>query len=90
MNKKKYYYPENLTAKPLFLKYWTPKDLIISFSLILLTILMFMFLRIWLTLLMAVVYAFMTMRINYNYSVLKLMKLYVRYLITDELVIKRR
>lgn len=88
--KKTYYYPDNLTASSVFMKYWAIKDIVIIFAIVLLSLFLMITIHVWLTFILAIVYAFMSMRIANSYSISKLIILYVRYLFTDELIIKWR
>ena len=88
--KKTYYYPDNLTANSVFMKYWTIKDIAIIFSVVLLSMFLMITMQVWLTFILAIIYAFMSMKIANGYSISKLIILYVRYLFTDELIIKWR
>lgn len=86
--KKTFYYPDNLAATSVFLKYWSIKDVAIVFGILLLAILCFILLHVWVIFLLAVGYGFISMRVAKGYSVLKLIILYVRYIFTDKLIIK--
>lgn len=88
--KKTYYYPDNLTASSVFMKYWSIKDIVIIFAIVLLSMFLMITIYVWLTFIVAIVYAFMSMKVANGYSITKLIILYIRYLFTDELIIKWR
>ena len=86
--KKTYYYPDNLTANSPFMKYWSITDIAIIFGIVMLIMLLMITLHVWLTFLIAIVYAFLSMKVTKGYSIIKFIVLYIRYLFTDELVLK--
>ncbi len=88
--KKIYYYPDNLTANSFFLKYWSVRDVAIIFTISLLSLFLLITLYVWFTFIIAIIYAFMSMKVNKTYSIMKLIVLYIRYLFTDELILKWR
>lgn len=53
-----------------------------------LSMLLMITLHVWLTFLIAIVYAFLSMKVTKGYSIIKFIVLYVRYLFTDELILK--
>lgn len=85
-----YYYPDNLAAKPVILKYWSVIDILIIGALIMASLFLLMSLQVWYTIIFAVVYGFMSMKLSGGYSITKLILLYLRYLFTDELILKWR
>ena len=86
--KKTYYYPDNLTDNSPFMKYWSITDIAIIFGIVMLSMLLMITLHVWLTFLIAIVYAFLSMKVTKGYSIIKFIVLYIRYLFTDELVLK--
>lgn len=72
------------------MKFWTILDIAIIFTIIMLSLLLLIAIRVWLTFLLAIVYAFLSMKITKGYSIIKFIVLYIRYLFTDELVLKWR
>lgn len=86
--KKTYCYPDNLTASSPFMKYWSITDTAIIFCIVMLSMLLMITLHVWLTFLIAIVYAFLSMKVTKGYSIIKFIVLYVRYLFTDELILK--
>lgn len=72
------------------MKYWSITDTVILFGIVMLSLLLMIILHVWLTFLIAIVYAFLSMKITKGYSIIKFIVLYIRYLFTDELVLKWR
>lgn len=70
------------------MKYWSITDIAIIFGIVMLSMLLMITLHVWLTFLIAIVYAFLSMKVTKGYSIIKFIVLYIRYLFTDELVLK--
>lgn len=87
--KKKFYYPDNLTAESLFL-FWNLKDFLIIILLFALSIIFFTFLQIWFFAAILVFYAIISAKIVDGYSISKLAVLYIRFFLTDTLILKWR
>ncbi len=87
---KKFFYPDNLQAENLFAKYWNGKDLVILLAIFIVTIVMFLFFQIWLFGVLFIFYGIVSAKLVDGYSISKLAKLYIRFLITDVLILKWR
>lgn len=87
--KKKFYYPDNLTAENLFL-FWNLKDSLIILGLLILSIVSLCFLHIWAFAAFLVFYAIISAKIDNGYSISKVAVLYIRFYITDNLILKWR
>lgn len=87
---KEFYYPDNLQAENLFAKYWNIKDLAILLALFIVTIIMFLFFQIWLFGVIFIFYGIVSAKLVDNYSMARLTKLYIRFLVTDVLILKWR
>lgn len=70
------------------MKYWSITDIAIIFAIVMLSMLLMITLHVWLTFLIAIVYAFLSMKVTKGYSIIKFIVLYIRYLLTDELILK--
>ena len=87
---KKFFYPDNLQAENLFAKYWNVKDLGILLAIFIIAIFMFLFFQIWLFGVLFIFYGIVSAKLVDGYSISKLAKLYIRFLITDVLILKWR
>lgn len=85
-----YYYPDNLTANPIILKFWSLKDIVIFGAIMVLSMLLVLLMQVWMTFIFAVIYGFLSMKFFNGYSIAKYFVFYVRYLITDDLILKWR
>ena len=83
-------YPDNLSSTLFMLKYWSAKDIVITFALVMLSLLTFVTMHVWMTIILAIINCFISMQVTKGYSILKLLILYIRFLFLDTLILKWR
>lgn len=81
-----YYYPDDLAADTLLFNAWNLRDVGILFGLFVISILLVVFVQVWQFFIIFMLYGFLSAKIANGYSIAKLGILYIRFLITDQLL----